>query len=533
LIRHILAKDWKLLWPMVALVTAIQIGVEWVGYFDESPGAAVLLRPLILAWHAGIAALSSAVILQDPLPGADQDWLIRPLKRTDLMLAKLVFVVLTVSIPMLALNLIHATALGFPLTLSLELVSYKELYVLACLILPVMALAAVTHTMTELIVTGAFLVVVYSVSLVVSAFFFGTEWCPTCDTGLSWLQHVLQHAGILLGAGAVLVLQYFRRRTEIARVMTVLGVIALVFVQLPWNSAFALQAWLTGPGGGSNGITLVLGATSADASAAEAASPGKPPGAGQAAALLLQGHMDQALDSLHRHARPADSPVAIDLPVRAGGVASDELLLVDRLEVRLFADDGRLLYRRANIGAPPAFFIPRPTADATDTPGFTHQSIDIPAKIYRRSAALATRLQMDYSLTLMKTLVEYKIAAVDGVLRAPEVGRCVSQFDDDSIFVQCQTLGRTPFCYSATLYAPDGRHNPEVRKCTPDYRPYLPTPINVLGFLGVDVPVRDRYGLAHYAVDRSDLTKSYVLLKIYGESEHFRRTLVVSPWRST
>jgi hypothetical protein len=131
----------------------------------------------------------------------------------------------------------------------------------------------------------------------------------------------------------------------------------------------------------------------------------------------------------------------------------------------------------------------------------------------------------------MKTLAEYKIAAVDGLLRAPEVGRCVSQYDDDSIFVQCQTMGWTPFCYSATLYAPDGRHNPEVRKCTPDYRPYLPTPIQVQGFMQVDVPVRDRYGLAHYAVDISELAKSYVLLKIYGERDHFKRTLVVSPFQ--
>lgn len=515
---------------MVALITAIQIGFEWVSYFDESPGAAVLLRPLILAWHAGIAAVSAAVILQDPLPGSDQDWLIRPLRRSDMMLAKLAFVVLAVSVPMFALNLAHAMALGFPFTLSLGLVLYKELYVFACFILPVMALSATTRNMTELIVFGALLVVVYALSLVVSAFFLGTEWCPTCDSGVTWLQHVLQHAGILLGAGLVLVLQYYRRRTEIARMVLVLGVVALVFVQLPWNTAFALQGWLTRSGDGAAAIRLVLGAKSPDASATEAASPGKPLSAGQTTALLLQGHVDQALESLHRRARPADLPVAIDLPVRADGVGSDELLLVDRLEVRLFAGDGRLLYGRANTGASPASFIPRPPGGATDTSGFSHQFIDIPAKIYRESAASSARLQMDYSLTLMKTLGDYKIAAVDGLLRAPGVGRCVSQYDDDSIFVQCQTMGRTPFCYSATLYAPDGRHNPEVRKCTPDYRPYLPTPINVHGFLAVDVPVRDRYGLSHYAVDASEVAKSYVLLRIYGERDHFRRTLVVSPF---
>src|ERR1700689_1275792 len=70
LIRYILRKDWKLLWPMVALVTAIQMAFEWVGYFQDTPSAAVLLRPLILAWYMGIAALAAAVVLQDPVPGA-------------------------------------------------------------------------------------------------------------------------------------------------------------------------------------------------------------------------------------------------------------------------------------------------------------------------------------------------------------------------------------------------------------------------------------------------------------------------------
>jgi hypothetical protein len=512
---------------MVFLLFAIQIAYEWVSYFEDSPGAAVLLRPLILAWHAGIAALSAAVILQDPVPGADQDWLIRPLRRTDVILAKLAFLALTVSLPMLALNLAHALALGFPLALSLEVVLYKELYLVVCFMLPIVALAATARTMTELIGFGALLVVVYALSLILSAFCFGAEWCPTCDSGLSWMQHVLQHAGTVLGAAVVLVLQYHRRRTEIARVVMVLGSVALVFVQLPWHIAFALQGWLTRARGGATTITLELGA-SPDTSATGTGSPGKAPGARQATALLLQGNVDQALEALRRRARPADAPVAIDLPVRADGIASDELLLVDRLEVRLFGGDGRLLYR-ANTGAPPTSLVPRPLDAATDTSAFIPQAISIPAKVYRQSSASATQLQMHYSLTLMKRLSEFKIAAIDGLLRTAEVGRCISRYDDDVISVRCQTLGSTPFCYSATLYAPDGRHNPEVRKCTPDYRPYLPAPMNVQGYLGVDLPVRDRYGLAHYAVDQSELGNSYVLLKIYGERDHFKRLLVVSP----
>jgi hypothetical protein len=526
LIRHILRKDWKLLWPMVALVTAIQIVFEWVGYFQDTPSAVVLLRPLILAWHIGIAALAAAAVLQDPVPGADQDWLIRPLKRKDVMLAKLAFVALAVCVPMLVLNLAHAMALGFPFARSLGLILFKELYVFACFILPVMALASATRNMTEVILVGVLLLIAYALSLTIGAYFMGADWCPTCDTGISWLQHVMQHVEILFGAGVILVLQYYRRRTEIARALAVLGALALVFVQLPWNTAFAVQGWLTGPSGAAAAVTLEAGPRTPGAEARENDAGDKDHGA----TLLLQGHPDQALEYWRQRGAPVAAPAAVELPVRAAGMAPDELLLVDRLEVKLFGDDDRLLYRRANADLSPLVLAAQP-GNASDISGFTNVAVDVPGNIYGKVGSRATRLQMDYSLTLMKAVAQYKMAARDGVLRAAEIGACSSQFEQDSIAVRCSKMGRSLFCYGATLFGPDGRHNPEILRCIPDYRPYLPPLTNILNFFGLDLPVRDPYGLAHYPVDPAGLASSYILVKIYGERDHFKRTLVVSPFR--
>src|SRR4051812_36077204 len=104
MIRHILRKDWILLWPMVALVTAIQVALEVAGYragfFSADSAAVELLRPLTLAWFAGISALTVAVVHQDPIPGVDHDWLVRPIRRTDLLVAKILFVLLAISVPM-------------------------------------------------------------------------------------------------------------------------------------------------------------------------------------------------------------------------------------------------------------------------------------------------------------------------------------------------------------------------------------------------------------------------------------------------
>ena len=126
-----------------------------------------------------------AVVQQDAVPGVDQDWLIRPLKRTDLLLAKVLFVVLSVSVPMLLLNLVHASAAGFPLKGALVLAVYKELYVIVCLLIPVMALAAATAGMTELGVLAGTLIAVFATAFSLYGSLVGADSCPTCDTGVA------------------------------------------------------------------------------------------------------------------------------------------------------------------------------------------------------------------------------------------------------------------------------------------------------------------------------------------------------------
>ncbi|MGD0502420.1 MAG: hypothetical protein ABSD02_06745 [Steroidobacteraceae bacterium] len=525
MILRILKKDWILLWPMVVLVTAIQAALEWaifsVGLFGDSPAAAELLHPLTLAWFLGIAALTVALVQQDAIPGVDQDWLIRPLKRRDLLAAKLLFVLLFLCAPMFALNLAHALVLGFPVAVATQVMAYKELYVFGCLMLPLLALAATTRNMTELTLWGAILFVVYALISGVSALLLGASRCPTCDSGLVWLEHLLQHLGILLGAALVLYLQYFRRRTGLSRALAVAGVIALVFAQLPWNAAFSLQRVL----GGSlpdSAVTLEYAGDPAAPAGGELESARAPAAARRATQALLHGDLDQATAYLQRRAQAA-RPYVFEVPVRISGVADDELLLVDRSEVELTGDKGRILYRGADIDESPNS-LNAPLDGEKRSPGSVPLTVRVPAAAVGPDAR-SVRLRLEYSLTLMRLLSEHEIPAIDGAFRSAEIGLCESRLEGDSISVRCLQIGRTPFCYSATLYGPDGTHNPEVRKCVPDYRPYIPAFTNALNFVGVDLPVRDRYGLAHYAVDATQLDRSRVRLKIYRERDHFKRTL--------
>jgi len=530
MVRHIIRKDWRLLWPMVAFVTAIQIGLEWatfkLAFFGIDSATVELSRLLNLAWFAAIAALAVAVVDQDPIPGADQDWLIRPLSRSDLLLAKLSFALLTVSLPMFVLNLTHALAMGFPLSLSLETVLYKELYVFVCLIVPVLALAATTRNMTELTVFGAALIVVYAICLSLSAILFGAARCPTCGTGVSWLQHALQHAGILCGAVAILILQYYWRQTTFVRVLAVFGAVALVFAQLPWNTAFAIQRWVSGSIGVPSAVTIDFNLK--ESSLEGRSDKPRQVGAWQATRALLHANVDEAAQYLRRRAHPEDAAVVIDLPVRISGESVDELLLIDHSEVHLLAANGRLLYRGTNVAEAPDPLASH-SGEAGNTSWLTSLTVGIPATIYRDAKSAPVILQMDYSLTLLRLLAQHKMAALDSELRMPELGLCATKVSQDNVAVRCNQLGWAPFCYSATLYGPNGRHNPEVLICTQDYKPYFLPLTGVLTVLGADLPIRDPFGLATYAVDGSELGRSYVLLKTYAVSDHFTRKLIVSP----
>jgi len=525
MIRHILKKDWNLLWQLVALQVAIQIALSWdvykSGFFGEDVAANALLRPLMLAWYAAIAAVVTAVVHQDPVPGVDQDWLIRPLKRTDLLSAKVLFVLMTVSAPMFVLDLLHAHALGFVWPMSARHALFKEFYVFVCLIVPILALAASTRNMTELITLGATLIVVYAVSTLIGGLVFGPNHCPTCGTGVEWIQHLLQHAGLFAGAIVVLTLQYRRRLTTASLVLLVCGAVALVFLQLPWKSAFALQTRLQES---ASKIPVGIAFDAEAASGSDKPTGENPGGASQAAHALLRGDVGRAVEYLRRRGRSTGIPVAADLPLRIDHVPPGNLVLFDRSELHLLDPRGRNLYSETNA-SPPSW--PDPNEAGRDS-YLAHQTLYLPAEI-AKSMDERTRLRIDYYMTLVAPSGTYRVAAIGGDMRAPEAGVCATHLNqsDAIILLRCKQVGRLPFCYSATLYGPDGHADVTKSSCSPDYRPYLP-PISVVSSLyGLLIPIPDRYLIAHHTVDTSQLGRSHLLVKFYAARGHFTRSVEI------
>jgi hypothetical protein len=422
---------------------------------------------------------------------------------------------------MFAFNLIHAMAMGFPLMAAVNALLGKEIYFFMFFVIPVLALAATTRNMTELSLLCAALIVVYAAGSAASAFLLGLNRCPTCDSGLSWLQHLLQHIGVLCGSIVILALQYFGRRTALSRVIALCGAIVVVFAQLPWHLAFAIQQLVSGEAGSPIAVTLaaVPDAVTVETRGFEAlpaAATGR-----RATRALLRGDVDQAMQYVRGISRTAAS-AALDLPMRVSGVSPDELLLVDRSEVQMVGAAGRLLYRGINTDEVTTALNP-PVDGAT-----VHQLLQIPRDVLTEAGSQPVMLSVEYSLTLMKTVARHKIAALDGAFRSGDMGLCGTRLEQDNVTLRCKQIGEKPFCYSATLYGPEGQHNPTVFKCRPDYRTHVPNSIEPLSYEGVDLPVHDRYELAHYAVGSADVNGSYVLVTVYGQRGHFHRTLVTA-----
>ncbi len=154
MIWHIFKKDWKLLrWQavaVVALATGSTLADAQRGYFGGTDPTRAEAALIILSVLAGLFLITE-LVQQDPIPGGAQDWLVRPVKRADLLLAKLLFILLALEAPMLIIVVVKDCARGFPLGATLSAVTLEMLSMTVSLGLPALALASLFRGVTETI----------------------------------------------------------------------------------------------------------------------------------------------------------------------------------------------------------------------------------------------------------------------------------------------------------------------------------------------------------------------------------------------
>src|SRR5579864_641359 len=512
MVPHILKKDWRLLWPIVVALVVLQ-GLLAGARFGVGPflnGLPTL--PMALLEILGAAIVIVLVVHQDQVPGTRQDWLVRPIARRDLFLAKLLFVVALVQGPWFVSDLLQGLLNGFPVGQAAGAAIACAVWVLLTMSLPVLAFAAVTATMTETFLAALGVLAVVMAFLIVPSLVGATR--PTALTGFAWVPSLVREASWLLAAAGALVLQYRSRRTFAARaVLAGALLIGPCAAFLPWRTTFHLEQWLTAQSGDAAGITVAF----APGDGRFRPAPGQnlddvaeKPGFGPA---------DAAAEGERRRAEGART---VFVPLRLSGLIPDSRLLADRSEVRLVGPDGSVVYEGAGEDL---------ELRATSDTAAVHQGIRVPGAVFGRVAAEPLEMQIDYWLTIFRPSGTYALPAQGGDERMPGIGRCATKVDDAGtrVVFECRQPGERPSCLTAVLeHTPTRTRNPEVSLCAPDYTPYpghtLP---DALARFGGRLPFSDPSGLIQYPVGGPQLSQSQVIVTAFSPTDHFSTRLVI------
>ncbi len=521
MIRHIFAKDCRLLWPLILLVAAAQgaNAVIWImlGTFRE-PREFVLQAYLFsLVPLLTMAVLIVSVVHQDPIPGVRQDWLVRPIKRCDLLLAKLLFVVAAAHGPLLIADVIEGLTAGFAFPSAVGAAITRGIVVFCFLSLPVALLASVTRSLTEVAV-GAIAVVIYCLAFGILARGRGPSPPPLAGSGLLWILPTIWAVLIVVAAAVVLPSQYFRRSTAHSRAIIAIAVgLVMCVLFVPSRIGFALQR-----------------------------SAAIEPGAADALSLAFDPNMHQPLrvpgsfaDSTKPNTTlgPAGTAVSVFVPLRVTNLPAGTLLLSDRSEIRLLDASGATVYQgtthlsvdgRASVADARLTVWPEAGAQVSAN---AHHLIFIPLDVYARVKNQPVRLEMDYFLTLMRPDAVESLAALNDKRSLAGLGSCATRVDsdEDEIEVACRAAGKTASCMTAVLQdESSGLKNPQIRVCDPDYSQYYVALIpDSLNRFTMHVPFFDPTGLANYPVDGSKLRDAHLVIHTYHPVDHFTRHMVI------
>jgi hypothetical protein len=513
MIWHIFKKDLKILWPFTLLVAALHSAILVLAVIGGIAGnprnpAVDLLRLLVIAGPLASGLLITAAVHLDAIPGVRQDWLIRPIRRRDLMLSKLLFAALAVQGPILAANVAAFLIGGFSPISSLNNAAQHSLLQMLVINVPFVALASITQNLLEL-VSGAvaigFMDGVAELLPRMKTSIIDVE--PVFRSGLGWTLYLSGAVVMFAGAALVLWFQYFSRRTRISWILA--GCVTVCFLLtwvLPWRFVFSMQRLLERDPISSQAITMNF-----DPEAGRFHRPSGGISSEDALAILRRGE--------------GNGTVSVYLPVSVTGLPPESAIQMDHAEVRI-ATNGRF----EELEQEP--WNTRREGSAIST-NIVYPAMPVPTAIYDRIKDQRVQVEIDYWLTLVQVATTQTLPALGGAQETAAAGRCRTSVNDQqtAVLYVCASGPPAPCFHSFLEHMPTNERNPDRFGCGP-YESFAGVVQNVLfpARLNppvVNLPFRDSAGLAHYPVDGSKLRESRAVLQFYRAQDHFMRTLVI------
>lgn len=481
MIWKILRKDWTLLWPAFLAVAATQFVPAIIrlklGLFGENPTLEYLIYPAIAVAVMGTIFLANSIVHQDAIPGVHQDWLVRPVSRRDLLLAKMLFVFLLMQGAVFAADLFQVLGSGFTVLQSLSAAFAHTVYLTLIVTIPAVALAAITRNMTEAIVTATVAFCGgFGVEIIAILWHGGQAYLLQINgSGTAWIPRYIAQMIALTGAGAVLGIQYFQRKTGAARWVVAAAVLLFVMAQfLPWRVVFALQQRFSADPAADKSISLLF-----DPAMGSFQRP---------AGTITSG------DETSGRLVDRERKFSIFLPLRVTGLPIDTVLQVDEAKIRFIKSGGSVLY--TNTGK--AWDVRRERQNNVQTT--TYQELGIPDMLYARLKNQPTQVEVDYSLTLFRLASSYGVPALGGDQRASGLGWCRTRLNESETAVElrCIQAGNSSSCRSVFLEnASTGVRNPVLFACAPHYSPFFERANrDPVSKFGANLVFRDPAGLA-------------------------------------
>jgi len=509
MVWHILKKDLRLLWIFALTVGALQFASAAVRLrldVAPSPQLGDIAPSLTVLTFIGMVVLTVSAMHQDAVPGVNQDWLARPIRRRDLILAKFLFVLLLVQGPPLIADLGMGLAHGFAFGESLAAALARNAALLCLFTLPAAMVGAITRSVTEFL-----LVTLAGLAAYLAIFGFGMLMLLRVKTslggtGLVWITPATWYTLALVGAPVIVAIQYLRRRTTAVRGLVFAGgAVIILSAFMPWRLALAIQQRLAPQPGAADRIAVAF-----DPTARRFTLPtGAAAGPGQ----------------------------VVYLPLRLTGIPSSAAVVLDRASVQIRDTGGTLIYEgRTNLSVDgfgsiqDAQFEARQRLEGGAAVAL-YQRIFLPGDVLARLASAPVYVDIDYSLTLFKPRAAYSLPAVDGHGPLGELGACSTQIDGegDDVQLRCISTRGVPSCFTAYLEnTTAGVRNPEVHACVPNYSPlhaqFWP---DALTRSSGELPFYDRSGLTRYPIDGSKLAGSRFVVQTYAPRDHFARHIHV------
>ncbi len=213
---------------------------------------ALLLLPL--AWWT----LMGRAVHDEALPGDRQFWITRPYSRRSLLGAKILFVLAFINLPMFLADLVIVRAYGLPLGPALPGMLWSQVLLTFVFLLPVFVLSALTSGFVQLIVA---ILAPCTIALLFAMFRPGIVLFRSVDIldgfaggyvggnagQYEWVKSYFAFLIISAAGSAILLWQYRRRGTTLARCFAVATAILLVLGigRIPWTAEFKIQSLLT------------------------------------------------------------------------------------------------------------------------------------------------------------------------------------------------------------------------------------------------------------------------------------------------